>query len=199
MDKRRLHHLWTKVRWIKPWYFLLLAGLSAFICVIALRANNQHMVQLRKAVYVTDERGGDVQGALRELQSYVTSHMNTDLTVANSVYPPIQLKYTYERLQAAQNDKFTKNNDLYTEAQKACEAQNSRDVSGRNRVPCIEQYVLSHTTAKPPQIPDALYKFSFVSPTWSPDLAGWSMLAAILFLLLGVVSSMVWLVANRRL
>ena len=28
-------------------------------------------------------------------------------------------------------------------------------------------------------IPDSLYKFDFVSPTWSPDLAGWSLLVAI--------------------
>ena len=199
MDKRRLHHTWTKIRWLKPWYFLILAGLSAAVCVFALRANNQHMVELRKAVYAADEKNGDVQGALRNLQSYVTSHMNTDLTTPNGVYPPIQLKFTYGRLQAAQNDKFTKNSDLYTEAQKACEAQNSVDFSGRNRVPCIEQYVQSHTTAKPPQIPDALYKFSFVSPSWSPDLAGWSMAAALLFAVLFVVTLITWLVARKKL
>jgi hypothetical protein len=199
MDKRRLHHLWTKIRWIKPWYFLVLAGLSAVVCIFALRANNQHMVGLRKTVYAADQNGGDVQAALRELQSYVTSHMNTELTTSTGVYPPVQLKYTYERLQAAQNEQFTKNNTLYNDAQKACEAQNPADFSGRNRIPCIEQYVLSHTTAKPPQIPDALYKFSFVSPRWSSDLAGWSMVAALLFAALFLVSLVAWLAAKKNL
>lgn len=199
MDKRRLHHFYTKTRWIRPWYFLILAGLSAAICVFALRANNQHMVDLRKTVYAADQNNGDVQGALRELQSYVTSHMNTDLTTANGVYPPIQLKYTYERLQAANNSDFAKNSSLYNDAQKACEAQNSHDFSGRNRVPCIEQYVLSHTTAKPKQIPDALYKFSFVSPNWSPDLAGWSMVVALGLLGLFVITGIAKLLAKRNL
>jgi hypothetical protein len=31
-----------------------------------------------------------------------------------------------------------------------------------------------------PKIPEALYKFAFVSPRWSPDLAGWSMLVSLL-------------------
>jgi hypothetical protein len=48
-------------------------------------------------------------------------------------------------------------------------------------VPCIQQYVQSHSkTAVTATIPDALYKFSFVSPSWSPDLAGWSLLIALL-------------------
>ena len=181
MRKKQIHHYWTKVRWIKPWYFLVLAILSGVICIFALRANNQHMDNLRKAVYVADEKNTDLQKPLKDLQAYVTSHMNTSLSTGNtSVYPPIQLEHTYKRLSEAQKEQFTKNSDLYTEAQGYCEQQNSTDVSGRNRVPCIEAYVKDHTTAVPPTIPDALYKFAFASPKWSPDLAGWSMLVAIL-------------------
>jgi len=183
MNKRKNHHLWTKMRGIKPWYFLLLALISGLICITALRANNQQMSQLREAVYAADRDGGDVQGTLRELQIYVTSHMNTNLSSGKTaVYPPIQLKYTYDRLVAAQNSKFAQDSNLYSEAQHYCEGQNSRDFSGRNRVPCIQEYVLAHTTTKPTAIPDALYKFSFASPRWSYDLAGWSMLITILFL-----------------
>ena len=113
--------------------------------------------------------------------------MNTDLSSGpNSVYPPIQLKYTYERLVQAQEQAKT-NDQLYTDAQHYCEKQDSVDFSGHNRVPCIEQYVQSHGGTQTPatNIPDSLYKFDFVSPAWSPDLAGWSMLvAAISWLLL---------------
>lgn len=182
MDKKHWHHLWTKTRWAKPWYFLVLAIISAVVCVFALRANNQHMITLREAVYSADKNNTDVQKPLKDLQAYVTTHMNTSLTAGNtSVYPPIQLKYTYERLSNAQKEQFAKSNtDLYTEAQHYCEQQNSVDFSGHNRVPCIEQYVQGHTSAQAPTIPDALYKFAFVSPSWSPDLAGWSMLVAAL-------------------
>lgn len=188
MDKRNLHHTWTKIRWLKPWYFALLAVIATAICVFALRTNNEHMVELRNAVYSADKNNGDVTGSLKSLQAYVTTHMNTNLDSGpNSVYPPIQLKYTYERLVQAQQAAQS-NNQLYTQAQHYCEKQDPVDFSGHNRVPCIEQYVQSHGGAKPKTIPDALYKFDFVSPTWSPDLAGWSMLAAIVLWLLFIIS-----------
>jgi hypothetical protein len=184
MNKRHLHHAWTKLRYIKPWYFLVLAVLSGIVCVFALRANNQHMIKLRDAVYSADRNNTDVQASLKQLQAYVTAHMNTNLNAgSNTVYPPIQLKYTYDRLVQAQGDQLAQTNtQLYTDAQHYCEQQNSTDFSGHNRVPCIEQYVAARTpdAVRLPPIPDALYKFSFVTPTWSPDLAGWSLLAVIL-------------------
>jgi len=192
MNKRQLHHFRTKVRWIKPWYFLVLAVISGVICVFALRENNRQMMVRRDAVYRADKENTDVQKPLKELQDYVTSHMNTDLSTGkNSVYPPIQLKYTYDRLVEARAQKMAGGGgDLYSQAQAHCEAQNRADFSGRNRIPCIQQYVQSHGGAQEPlpEIPDALYKFSFVTPRWSPDLAGWSMAAAVLSTLLFLVT-----------
>lgn len=157
---------------------------SAFL----LKANNEHMVQLRDAVYVADQKNGDTQTALQDLQQYVTSHMNTKMDSGpSSVYPPIQLKYTYDRLIQARADKIaTSNTATYNEAQKYCEQQNATDFSGRNRVPCIEAYVEKQGVQLPP-ISDALYKFDFISPSWSPDLAGWSMVVTVLSLLLFVI------------
>lgn len=178
MNKRHLHHLWTKFKWLKPQYFLVLTLVSGVICVFALRANNQHMVILRTAVYTADKNNTDVNAPLKALQAYVTSHMNTELSTGNtSVYPPIQLQHTYERQVQAQQQAQDQT-ALYSQAQTYCEAQDSTDFSGHNRVPCIEQYVQSHTLQPQAAIPDALYKFSFASPNWSPDLAGWSMLVA---------------------
>lgn len=167
---------------MKPWVFLIIAVTSAYLGVYELRVNNQHMVVLRSAVYQADKTNGDVQAALKDLQAYVTHHMNTDLQSGpNSVYPPIQLKYTYERLvQARTADAQKSNSEIYTDAQAACEAQNSRDFSGHNRVPCIQAYVTAHSTKNTASIPDALYKFSFASPRWSPDLAGWSLMIAVI-------------------
>lgn len=168
---------------------MILAIISAAICVFSLRANNEHMITLRDAVYAADKDNGDVTTTLKNLQSYVTRHMNTNLSAGpNAVYPPIQLKYTYDRLVQQQSDQIAAaNSQLYSQAQAYCEAQNHSDFSGRNRVPCIEQYVQSHTS-QTINIPDALYKFSFVSPVWSADRAGWSMVVAGLSSVLFVVS-----------
>lgn len=189
MNKRKLHHLWTKLRLVKPWYFLALAVLSTVICILALRANNQQMITLREAVFTADKNGGDVQAELRKLQAYVTSHMNTDLSTDNGVYPPIQLKYTYERLSKAAGQQ--NNDDIYTNAQRHCERTNPAGFYGGGRIPCIQAYVKAHPVKEPEVIPDSLYKFAFVSPRWSPDLAGWSMVLAALSFLAFVVSFVV--------
>jgi flagellar biosynthesis/type III secretory pathway M-ring protein FliF/YscJ len=202
MNKRRLHHTWTRLRLVKPWYFLIIAIISTVVCVFALRANNQHMVTLRNDVYKADQKNTDVEGALRQLQAYVTAHMNTSLTSgAGSVYPPIQLKYTYERLLQAQQSQLAQTNtQLYTEAQHYCEQQNPTDFSGHNRVPCIEQYVSSRTpdNVQLPAISPSLYQFSFASPTWSPDLAGWSLAVTALSGLLFVVTLLAGLWFRRN-
>lgn len=193
MHNSRLADLRSRFLPLRPWYFFVLAGLSFLIGVIALRGNYVHMTELRDAVYAADKDGSDVQKPLAALQQYVTTHMNTNLSGgSNSVYPPIQLKYTYERLREA-NAKAS-NAQVYNDAQTFCESQNSSDFSGRNRVPCIESYVESHGVQQK-EVPDALYKYDFLSPVWSPDLAGIS-------LLIGVVSSCIgagWLLLRRFL
>lgn len=181
MDKRDLYFVWQHLRVVKPWYVLAVALVSTGVCVVELRANNLHMAQLRTAVYEADKDNGNVQKALQDLQLYVTSHMNTDLSSGpNAPYPPIQLVYTYDRaIQAAGDQVAAANSQIYTDAQHYCEQVNSRDYYGTNRVPCVQQYVREHGVTNIPTIPDSLYKFSFVSPKWSPDLAGWSMVLAI--------------------
>lgn len=185
MDKKYLHHLWTKARRVTLWHLLLVFGVSATVSVFALRQNNLTMVELREAVYQADKNSGDVEGALQKLRSHVHTHMNTSLTGGdNAVYPPIQLKYTYQRLKEAEKSRVQQDSGrIYTDAQTYCEDVNANDFSGRNRIPCIEKYVAEHS-AKERQIPDALYKFDFISPRWSFDLAGVSLALSILSVLL---------------
>jgi hypothetical protein len=195
MNIKHLHHLWTQIRRVKPWYFLIVCVLFACLSVYAIRQNNLKMVQLRSAVYSADQNNGNVSAALEALQAYVTAHMNTNLSSGpNSPYPPIQLQYTYERLQEAQAQsqlsQTNANSQLYTDAQTYCQQQDSTDFSGRNRVPCIIQYVQSHGVSNftVQTIPASEYEFDFLSPSWSPDVAGWSIVAAVLALLLFVVT-----------
>ncbi len=200
MDKLYINHLWSKVRWIRPWHFLVLAVASGVVCAFALRANNQHMIRLRNDVYTADKRNTDVQEPLRALQAYVTTHMNTDLSAGNtSVYPPIQLEHTYARLVQAQKQRLQQQNaSLYTQAQAYCEALNHTDFSGHTRVPCIEQYVQAHGGKPAAAIPQALYEFAFANPVWSPDLAGWTMIIAGLGGLLFIVTFSVGRLTRHR-
>jgi hypothetical protein len=115
--------------------------------------------------------------------------MNTSLaTGPNAVHPPIQLKYTYERLlQSQENTLGQGNSALYTQAQQYCEGQS--DV-GSEVIACIQQYAQSHG-GRLAVIPDSLYKFDFTSAKWSPDLAGWSLVLTALSLL-GFVCSAIY-------
>jgi hypothetical protein len=192
MDKKHLHHLWKRIRPVKTWYLLVAFLLCATVAVFALRHNYQVMVELRENVYQADREAGDVEGALQELRRHVNNHMNTNLTSgAESVYPPIQLKHTYERLVKARQERLKASNvDLYTAAQNHCEQQHPESFIGGPRVPCIEEYVREHGVGVNPDqepIPDALYKFDFASPSWSPDLAGWSVLASAVLLVAAAV------------
>jgi len=185
MDRRDLRYLWKRLRPIKPWYFLAIALVSGVICVIALRQNNLHMAALRQQVYDADKNNGQVVNALQNLQAYVTTHMNTNLSTGpNAPYPPIQLQYTYERaVEAAGNAASSANAQVYTDAQHYCEQLDPTDFSGHNRVPCVQQYIQNHGITLP-VISDSLYKFAFLSPSWSPDLAGWTLLITIVSFLL---------------
>ena len=167
--------------------FVSLALISGIVCIMALRYNNLRMVELTKALHTADEQNGDVEGALRALRQHVYTHMNTDLTSGpNAVYPPIQLQYTYERLVRQQLTETNAGNaTLYTEAQQYCEKAIPQGVSGSNRLGCIQSYIKQHGPADTPvpAVPKNLYQFDFVSPAWSPDTAGWSMVVTAVSLL----------------
>jgi hypothetical protein len=185
MDKRHLHHFWTRIRGVNYWYFLVGFIVTGVIFLWAYRQNNLNMIELRQAVFTADEQNGDVEGALRKLREYVYGHMHTQLAIGDTaIRPPIQLKYRYERLLAAEKDRVSQANaKIYTDAQADCERRYPKGLSGSGRIPCIQEYVATHGEKERP-IAKELYQFDFVSPTWSPDLAGWSL---VLMALLGIM------------
>ncbi len=190
INKRKLHHFWTLLRRVNHWYFFFAALLFGVIGVFALRQNNLKAISLRDEVLKVDQQNGDTEAVLKQLRQHVYSHMNTDLASSTSVYPPIQLKYRFERLVAAEKarvDQANRSSNLYNDAQKYCEANSPQSFFGAGRLPCIQNYLDSHNApspAKEQSIPDSLYKYNFASPVWSPDLAGWSLLLSALFLII---------------
>jgi hypothetical protein len=180
MDKQYFRKLHSFLQRINVYVLVVTLVVSTTICVFALRQNNLQALKLRDAVIAADKDNKDVEGALKELRTFMYSHMNTSLSSGpNAIKPPIQLKYSYERLVEAEQQRLTvENSKVYIEAQAECERRFPKGLSGSGRIPCITDYVASRGIEQK-NIPDSLYKFDFVSPTWSPDLAGWSMLAAI--------------------
>jgi len=169
---------------VKTWLALFI--ISSLVCVFAMRHNNQEMVKLRSAVYAADKNGGDVNAALNNLSHYVYRHMNTNLSDgANGIYPPIQLQYTYQRLLQAQASRLqAANQTVYTAAQNYCRSL-GQTAWGLATITCIQNYVVNHGVKSTANIniPQGLYEFDFVSPTWSPDLAGWSLLISLVLLI----------------
>lgn len=179
INKHSLHRAWVRIRPISHWYLLAACIVFMTISLLALRQNNLNAIKLRDKVIATDEANGDVEATLRELREYVHSHMNARLSGGpNAIYPPIQLKFRYERLLEAEKERVsTVNEKVYSEAQGICEQRFPTGLSGGGRVPCIEQYV-TENGAKEKPIPESLYKFDFISPVWSPDVAGWTLILA---------------------
>jgi hypothetical protein len=180
----------ARIKNLPPKVFLAVFIVSSVVAIGALRHNNLTMIKLRDVVYSADKADGDVNAALNNLRNYVYAHMNTDLNSGgNTIKPPIQLKYTYERLET-KAQKEANNSGLYTAAENYCQAKIPASVSfsGRGRIGCVEDYIMSHGGRAAAAIPTALYQYDFVSPSWSPDLAGWSLVVAGLSLI-GLISS----------
>ena len=187
MNKRHLHHLLKQLHRISAWYFVIAIVLSSLVAVLSLRQNNLTAIKLRDHVLQVDKDNGDVETALRQLREYVYGHMNTQLASPGGAYPPVQLKYRYDRLTAAQKTNAPTNTGLATAAQNYCESQIP---TGRSlyRIDCIQNYIMTHgSTDNLPPIPDSLYKFDFAPPIWSPDLAGFSLLLTALLVIVLLV------------
>ncbi len=187
MNKRHLHHVWRIYRQVKPWYFIAAFVLFGTMSLVSLRHNNEQMIHLRNAVYAADKANGNVEGALRQLRIYIYSHMNTGLASGpDAVYPPIQLKYTYERLQKARENALSQGDStLYTAAQNYCDNQTQ---VGSQVIACIQRYAAEHGAPLAP-VPASLYEFDFTAAKWSFDMAGWSLIFTGLSLLGFLISA----------
>lgn len=201
MNKKTLYKIFKLIKKFSFLWFLASFMIFSVIATFSLRANNQRMVELKEAVFEADKNDGDIETALKELRTFVYSHMNTDLASgANSVRPPIQLKYRYEKLVKAEKERVSAiNAPIYINAQQECERRFPAGTPLSSRVACTQSLVESQTPEKEKAIPDALYKFDFASPRWSPDLAGWSIVIAGLSLVLFVLRVLSELAIKRSL
>lgn len=200
MNIRKLHHYHHKFMFLRAWYFLVPAIVFAVLAVHGLRSNYSTMVKLREAVYVADQQNGDVEGALSKLRAHVHGHMNTNLVSgANAIRPPIQLKARYDRLASVETERIKALNAGVTKTgEQICAERFPAGGFNAPRVACIQEYVGLHGV-KARTIPDQLYKFDFVSPRWSLDLAGISILLSGIFTILFVARLLLEYYMRRKL
>lgn len=143
------------------------------------------MVELRTAVVRADERGGDIAGAIEALNYHVFHHMNT------KIVRPVELVGSYNRQAQAIIEAANKGSgrDIYAEATAACER---RGIPLTSIAQCAANYAADNNPGVGPQkivLPDKnRFIYSFVSPKWTPDIAGFSLLIT------GVV--LLWLIAR---
>jgi len=164
--------------------FGVLTVFFVVLSIVGLTQNSQGAKDRYDALIAVDQAGGDVETALNELRVYIYSHMNTQIGSELGIRPPIQLKGTYERLVAAEEARVAKANEtIYAAAQALCEQRFSAGQLSTGRVQCIEAYIEANGVQQQ-IIEDDFYKFDFVPPRWSADLAGISILLAGVFGLL---------------
>ncbi len=188
-NKRKLNYYHRRFHLVNPWIFLVISVVFLGMAVYGLRQNNFTMIRLREAVFVADKNNKDVEKPLQELRDFVYGHMNTNLSSgANAIKPPIQLQGRYNRLVEANKENIKAENEAVQNRGEAICAQ-KYPAAGFNapRVTCVQKYVAENAKTASDDIPAELYKFDFVSPRWSPDLAGISLLFSFLFFVLFVL------------
>lgn len=163
-------------------HFLIIFVLSVPLTAYLLRQNNLTMIELRDIVLQVDRDTGDINEVaphLENLGNYILNHMNTD---AGKVELPGTFNSAVERIRKRAEASGSVNSAIYAQAQDRCEDPN---ILLTARAQCVQDFVVSN--AKPGtdvielEFPDkTLYSYSFASPTWSPDVAGFSLLISVM-------------------
>jgi len=148
------------------------------------------MVERRAAVLSADDAGNSETtiNRLYDLQRYISAHMNTDM--GNNFSLESSYKRDYQAaLDAAANDS-NPNGNIYKKAQEVCAPQFTR--YSYAYLQCTTGELAKYPAASDPasSVKEPLvntYRHTFVSPLWSPDFAGWSVLISLMLAVMIVV------------
>jgi hypothetical protein len=183
-NKKHVKRSLGQLQRIKTWQLVIILILAGFVSATFLRLNNIGMVERRSAVYTADTTGDKkvTQSRLYDLQRFVSSHMNTDMGTG------VFLNATYNRDKQALLQKASSgpNGNIYVKAQQVCAPRYS------NWSPAYVQCTVNELAKYPAgtslnetvNLPTGLYQYNFVSPLWSPDFAGWSVLVCVVILIM---------------
>ena len=215
IDKKKTKFRIKRLSQIKTWQLVILLIMSGFISATFLRLNNVGMVERRESVENADKAGDivNLQQRLYDLQRYVSTHMNADPG-------RIALDHTYKRMYDRKLKEFEEeiknqsNNDTVSKVRAVCDARAQQGGYGRfttqadpRYINCINEewakYPAAKTTNLQFEAPSTEpYYHTFISPIWSADYAGWSLLVtifiAMIIVMRLVVLGMLKLMLRRR-
>ena len=205
--KKRL----KQIQSLKNWQLFILLLLVIFVDLTALRLNNVGMVRRREAVEAAD-KAGDVEATRKatiEFANYVHAHMNSggivysDKThwfkinrevkiVWSNIYESDMRKAEQIAREAESNNP---NGNIFKKAEEACRprfhggyslAYQQCILDEQNKYPASNQ---GQIKAQYPNISE--YTYNFVTPLWSPDLAGWTTLLAFIIIIMIIVKMII--------
>ena len=187
VDKKQVRRNIKQLQRIKTWQLIILLIFAGFISATFLRLNNVGMVERRTAVMSADSVGDNkaTLNRLYDLQRYVTAHMNTEM--GKGVY----LESTYKRdaqaaYEAASVD-TNPNGNIYKKVQAVCMPKFTHWTYAYLVCTADElaKYPASADLISSVKLPQAdTYLHVYISPLWSPDFAGWSVLIFVAILLM---------------
>lgn len=175
-----------RLKRVKTWQLLILLILMTFVSLTLLRLNSIGMIQMRDAVLNADKADDDsaTLNDLITLQHYSADHMNASTG-------PFFLEYSYKRDFAAAYQKAADyqdpNGNVNVKADAICKPQFTQYSQAYTDcfAAALKQFPPAPNPGEDLQIPNtALYQHSYVSPKWSPDFAGFSILACVIIALI---------------
>lgn len=215
VDRRQTRWRIRQLRQVKTWQLLLLLVVCGFISATFLRLNNVGMVERRDAVEAADKSGDTVavERRLYDLQRYVSVHMNADPG-------RIALEQSYKKAYEQRLKEFEteiagqSSNDVVAKVRQACDARAQQGGYGHFSTAADPRYVacVNEEWSKYPAAQASNYSFvapstapyyhSFISPLWSSDFAGWSLVVTALVGLILVARGLMllglrWLLKRR--
>lgn len=185
-DKRQVKRSIKQLQAVKTWQLLILLILMLFVSATFLRLNNTGMIERRNAVASADKSGNvdDITARIYDIQRYSAAHMNAETGV-------FYLQEQYNRdVQKQAANASSSGSAKALEIRKAADAVCQPQFRGwspayvRCYVNELNKHSADEISSANLQLPNsAQYRYSFTSPLWSPDFAGWSLLVSLALLL----------------
>ncbi|HEY1085782.1 MAG TPA: hypothetical protein VGE34_03610 [Candidatus Saccharimonadales bacterium] len=202
-DKRQVKKGIKRLQRIKTWQLVILLILFGLLTATFFRLNNVGMIERRTAVLAADKRGdeSDLKDNLFALQRYSAAHMNASTGL-------VYLEKEYERESQRRMDAAKKSSikvkDVLEKADKICRARYSGYGVAYSQCNLDEQAKYKGMNALPSVVnfpnPE-LYRHEFLSPAWSPDFAGFSLLVCVVItvvIILRVITLLILKALLRR-
>jgi hypothetical protein len=186
-EKRQVRRSIKDLQRVKTWQLIIVLILVGFLAATFLRLNNIGMVERRTAVMAADEAGNqeDIIKRLYDLQRYVSTHMNTDM--GKGVYLEASYKRDSQKILDAAASQQNENGNIYKKAQEVCAPRFSGYSAAYLQCTTSElaKYPAATDLISAAKLPVAdSYLHDFVSPVWSPDFAGWSLVVCAVLVLM---------------